>query len=88
MLLPDAEKCKRPLSTLLQYQNVMLTPEMNIREAARRFEQVEAEALAVVDPGDKRVLGLLTEAHVLRRYTEELDKVRKDLSGEAWLGET
>ena len=60
---------------------------MNIREAARLFEEAESEALAVVASAtDRRVVGLLTEAHVLRRYTEELDKVRKDLSGETWLG--
>jgi chloride channel protein, CIC family len=32
-------------------------------------------------------LGLLTEAYVLRRYTEELEKARRELSGEKWLGE-
>ena len=83
----DAEKCRAPLAGLLQYQTIVLTPDMNIREAARLFEQVETEALAVVDPKDRRVLGLLSEAHVLRRYTEELDKVRKDLSGEALVGD-
>jgi chloride channel protein, CIC family len=28
----------------------------------------------------------LTEAHVLRRYTDELDKAHRDLSGEGWIG--
>jgi CIC family chloride channel protein len=28
------------------------------------------------------VLGLLTESHLMRRYAEELDKARRDLSGE------
>jgi len=28
------------------------------------------------------VIGLLTEAFALRRYSEELDRRRKDLSGE------
>ena len=35
----------------------------------------------------RRPIGLLTEAHVLRRYTEELERVRRDLAGEEWLGE-
>ncbi len=87
LLSPNVEKCRAPLADLLQYQTVTLAPEMNIREAARLFENVGTEALAVVDPKDRQVLGLLTEAHVLRRYTEELDRVRKDLSGEAWLGD-
>ena len=28
------------------------------------------------------VLGILTEAHALRRYTEELDQRRRELAGE------
>jgi CIC family chloride channel protein len=31
------------------------------------------------------VIGLLTEAHVLRRYTDELDKAHRDLAGESWI---
>ena len=84
----DEAKCRQPLTTLLRFGDKVLTPEMNIQEAARLFEDVEGEALAVVASGaDRQVIGLLTEAHVLRRYTEELDKVRQDLSGEVWLGE-
>ena len=87
-LQPDAAKCRAPLSTLLHVPDTVLTPDMNIREAARVFERTETEALAVIASAtDRSVVGLLSEAHVLRRYTEELDKVRKDLSGEAWLGE-
>ena len=87
MLSPDAEKCRAPLAELLQYKTTVLTPEMNVQEAARLFDKIESEALAVVDLSDRRVVGLLSEAHVLRRYTEELDKVRKDLSGETWSGD-
>ncbi len=84
----DEQKCREPLSTLLHCRAQVLTPDMNIREAARLFEKAEAEALAVVaSASDRQVVGLLTEAHVLRRYTEELDRVRRDLSGEVWLGE-
>ncbi len=84
----DQQRCREPLRTLLRWQDSVLTPDMNIREAARAFEQAEAEALAVVaGQSDREVIGLLTEAHVLRRFTEELDKVRRDLCGEAWLGE-
>ncbi len=87
-LQPDAERCKEPLSTQLQKPETVLTPEMNIREAARVFENTESEALAVVASATNRhVVGLLTEKHLLRRYTEELDRVRKDLSGETWLAD-
>ena len=77
---------RAPLSSLLRHTRCTLSPEMNVREAARIFEDTESEALAVVG-GDQRVVGMLTEAHVLRRYVEELDAVRKDLSGETWIPE-
>ncbi len=83
----DLERCREPLSRLLKYKATVLTPDINIQEAAKVFEDTESEALAVVEGvSDPTVLGLLSEAHVLRRYTEELDKVRKDLSGETWTG--
>ena len=80
----DETRCRQPLTTLLRHTDRTLTPDMNIKQAARVFEEIEGEALAVVESqADTRVIGLLTEAHVLRRYTEELDKARRDLSGEA-----
>jgi CIC family chloride channel protein len=80
---------KGAIVDLLCHQNDMLQPSMNIKHAAALFERSESEALAVIDdPLHRRVIGLLTEAHVLRRYTEELDKARRDLSGEKWLGES
>ncbi len=88
-LQPDAERCKEPVSSLLHWPDTVLTPDMNIREAARVFERTQSEALAVVaSPTDRSVIGMLSEQHLLRRYTEELDRVRKDLSGETWLTET
>ncbi len=82
----DADEAGEPLSSLLRHARSTLSPDMNVREAARVFEETESEALAVVS-GDRRVLGFLSEAHVLRRYVEELDAVRKDLSGEVWMPE-
>ena len=55
---------------------------MNVREAAATFDRAEAEALAVVDP-QRHVVGLLTEAYVLRRYAEESEQRRRDALGEA-----
>jgi chloride channel protein, CIC family len=46
------------------------------------FEAAEAEALAVLDDArTRRVVGLLTKAHLLRRYGEELDKRRHEEVG-------
>jgi CIC family chloride channel protein len=54
---------------------------MNIREAAAAFERAEAEALAVVD-AERHVVGLLTEAFVLRRYAEESERRRREALGD------
>jgi CIC family chloride channel protein len=71
------------LSDLLHNTNDMLLPQMTIKEAVAMFEQAEADALAVVDSEEnRRVIGLLTEQHALRRYSEELDRRRRELSGE------
>ncbi len=73
------------LGKLTRSPDQFLLPKMNIQLAAQLFEQTETEALAVVDnKEDRRVIGLLTEAHVLRRYTDELAKAHRDLSGENW----
>jgi len=61
----------------------MLTPQMTIKEAVGLFEAAEADALAVVDSTENRkVIGLLTEQYALRRYSEELERRRRELSGE------
>ncbi len=71
------------VSDLLHHSNVVLLPQMTVKEAASLFETAEADALAVVDGKESlQVLGLLTEQHALRRYSEELERRRRDLSGE------
>ncbi len=73
------------LAALARLPDQFLIPEMNVKTAALIFEKSESEALAVVDNAtDRRVIGLLTEAHLLRRYAEELDKARRELSGETF----
>ncbi len=67
---------------LLHHQADFLTPELNVKQAIEAFDRTESEAMIVVDTAESRqVLGLLTEQHALRRYAEELDKVRQGLSG-------
>ena len=71
------------VSEILHYPKNVLLPQMTIKEAVQMFESTESDALAVVDAADTRnVIGLLTEQYALRRYTEELDRQRRDLSGE------
>jgi len=73
----------RAVREILRYGDTTLLPTMTVNEAVAIFDKVEAEALAVVQsPERRRVIGLLAEAHALRRYAEELELRRKELIGE------
>ncbi len=68
---------------IVHYADTILLPQMTIKEAVAMFENAESDALAVVDnASDRHVIGVLTEQYALRRYSEELDKRRRELSGE------
>ncbi len=91
VFVPDAHvlharaDAEASLGSLARLPEQFLPPDMNVKIAAQLFESTESEALAVVDNAtDRRVVGMLTEAHLLRRYAEELDKARKELSGETF----
>ncbi len=72
-----------PVAAILRHQDDVLLPTMTIREAVVTFDQTEAEALAVVDGRDSgRVMGVLTEAYVLRRYSAALESRRRDWQGD------
>jgi CIC family chloride channel protein len=74
---------EKPIKDILHYREDMLLPGMAVKEAVLAFDRAEAEALAVVDSFlDRRVVGLLTEAYVLRRYSAALEGRRRDLVGE------
>ena len=78
-----AEEAVTRVSDMLHYAKDVLLPQMTIKEAVQMFESTESDALAVVDGVETRkVIGLLTEQYALRRYTEELDRMRRDLAGE------
>ena len=79
---PQGENDPRTIGEFLHYRKEFLTPEMNIKDAMKVFDAAEGEALAVLDASN-RVLGLLTETYALRRYSEELDRARRDIVGEA-----
>lgn len=71
------------IGPLLRHRDAMLLPSMNVAEAAALFDTAKAEELAVVESRQTRkVIGLLTEQYLMRRYAEELDKSRRDLMGE------
>ncbi len=73
----------RSVRDILHHQEHFLLPAMTVKEALATFEAAEADALAVLDgPDTRNVLGLLTEQYALRRYNEELDRRRREMSGE------
>ncbi len=86
VLLPEAHADAdddHKIRDIVHYGETILLPQMTIKEAVAMFENAESDALVVVDSAEGRhVIGVLTEQYALRRYTEELDRRRRELSGE------
>jgi CIC family chloride channel protein len=61
-------------------RDAWLSPGMSIKEIMGVFDASAGDELVVLDSG-RRVLGLLSEAYATRRYAEELEKARRDLTG-------
>ena len=85
VLVSEAHAADAPeegLAGLLRHRDATLRPGMDAKAAMSVFDASGAEALAVLDPGGGgRVLGLLTVAHLLRRYGEELERRRREETG-------
>src|SRR6185312_7816386 len=71
-----------PVREILHFKDTTLRPTMTVKEAVILFDTAEAEALAVVEPSNREVVGLLTEAYALRRYSGELEQRRQEILGE------
>jgi CIC family chloride channel protein len=68
---------------ILHHGDHMLLPQLTAQEAIAAFDRFEAEALVVVDSAERRqVIGLLSEAHALRRYSDASERQRRELLGE------
>ncbi|HQT39405.1 MAG TPA: chloride channel protein [Acidocella sp.] len=71
------------VADILHHSEHFLLPSMTVKEAIAAFETAEADSLAVLDStATRNVIGLLTEQYALRRYNEQLDRRRRELSGE------
>jgi CIC family chloride channel protein len=71
------------LAGILHYRDVVLHPVMNIQEAIAVFDAAEAESLVVVETGgEQRPIGILSEAHAMRRYAEESEQRRREAVGD------
>ncbi len=69
-----------PIATLAQQVDEFLLPDATIRDIMTTFERTESDVLAVVDRADHRAaIGTISEAHVLRTYSEELERRNQEL---------
>ena len=74
---------QKTVRDLARHAEDMLLPSMTVREAVVAFDRAESEALAVVSSYvDREVMGSLTEAYALRRYSAALELRRRELLGD------
>jgi CIC family chloride channel protein len=79
---PDID-IDKGLISILHHREVVLHPAMNIQEAIAVFDAAEAETLVVVEAGGERSpIGILSEAHAMRRYAEESEQRRREVVGD------
>jgi CIC family chloride channel protein len=68
-----------PVAGLVLVSHARLLPQMSIRQALDAFEESETDVLPVIDDdASLHILGLVTEAHALRRYGEELERRNRE----------
>jgi CIC family chloride channel protein len=70
----------RPVGGLAILSDYWLTPDMAIKKIMGAFDASAGDELAVVDQ-NHRPLGVLSEAYATRRYADELEMARRDLTG-------
>ena len=69
------------ISTLAPATDLSLSVESNVGVVMATFDRTQSDQLAVIDR-ERRVLGVVTEAFVRRRYAEELEKAQREIFGE------
>lgn len=77
----DGVKPETAIGELAENREVSLSPAADVVSVMQRFDQTQADELAVV-AADGQVLGVVSEAFVRKRYAEELDKRQRELMGE------
>ncbi|KUR75721.1 chloride channel protein [Novosphingobium sp. FSW06-99] len=71
----------QPVAPLACHADSAVAPDTGIKAILALFDAEGADELAVVD-ADHRVLGVLGEAHVRRRYLEEIEAAQRRMFGE------
>ncbi|WP_448206858.1 chloride channel protein [Azospirillum sp. sgz302134] len=79
----DEETLAQPVTALAQRADAFLLPGDDVRTVLQRFCDAEVEALPVLTSAtDRRIVGYVTEAYALRRYSQELERQRGEELGE------
>jgi CIC family chloride channel protein len=81
-VLGTASDKTKPVGSLVAGEPPLLLPSTSVRAAIDIFGSSAQEELAVVDSGkDRRIIGYLSEASALRRYSQELERRRAEEQG-------
>ena len=72
----------QPVAPLAVHGDVSLAPETGIKPILALFDAEGADELAVVDT-QSRVIGVLGEAHVRRRYLEDIEAAQRRMFGDS-----
>jgi len=80
-LFGDGVKPEDVVGTFAENRDVALATSADVVSVMQRFDQTQADELAVV-ADDGQVLGVVSEAFVRKRYAEELDKRQREMMGE------
>ncbi len=78
----DGVNLEAQISTLARRPDETIGAERHIGDIMNVFDRLGVDDLAVVAT-DGRLLGVLTEAHVRKRYAAELERAQRELFGEA-----
>ena len=77
VIAPDGGGATKTVKDVISEASSFLLPGDNLRTALDRFRQAGQETLPVIDNAeDRRIIGYLSEAYVLRRYAHELERHR------------
>lgn len=77
----DGSKPDMPIVQLACNRDRFVRADTGLPEIMKAFDAAQTDELAVVDH-DGRVLGILSEARVRKRYADELEKHQRELYGE------
>ncbi|MCC4614787.1 chloride channel protein [Xanthomonas campestris pv. asclepiadis] len=86
VLYADNVQADAPVSDYARHRDAALLADTDIVAVMKVFDATQADELAVID-AQRKVLGVLSESFVRKRYAEELEKRERELMGERVVGD-